>query len=39
MEQIIPNNKNIQDYFSSHLTKTYKDLIDEISTDERFYHR
>ena len=34
MEQIIPVNENIEDYFGGYTKKTYKELIEEISTDE-----
>ena len=34
MEQIIPENENTEDYFGVFMTKTYKELIEEISTDE-----
>jgi|TARA_B100000902_G_C26912734_1_gene717718 hypothetical protein len=34
MEQIIPENENTEDYFGGFMTKTYKELIEEISTDE-----
>ena len=34
MEQIIPVNENIEDYFGGYTKKTYKELIEEISPDE-----
>ena len=34
MERIIPVNENIEDYFGGYTKKTYKELIEEISTDE-----
>ena len=34
MEQIIPVKENIEDYFGGYTKKTYKELIEEISTDE-----
>ena len=34
MEQIIPENENTEDYFGGFMKKTYKELIEEISTDE-----
>ena len=34
MEQIIPDNENTEDYFGGFMKKTYKELIEEISTDE-----
>ena len=34
MEQIIPENENTEDYFGVFITKTYKELIEEISSDE-----
>ena len=34
MEQIIPENENTEDYFGGFMTKTYKELIEEISSDE-----